>query len=207
VIRRAVTVRPAAAAWRHAAVTLPDGTTAWLINPALPIGERARCQALAAKVGVKAVDLGADPKLRGVLLEEALAERHRTIRWHFPWGPYVVIGEPDGITDDLIYEFKTSRSRYLGGQLLPVALAQADLYGTFFGRPRKRVQLHIVEEGVTETWASPVDRAAAEAVLERFRGVAEGVPVRPPREAWKCRRCDVRPWCPICPQAGSPASV
>src|SRR5262249_37952775 len=80
---RRVPVRAAPAAWQHEAVMLQDGMAAWLINPSLSAKDRARCQALAAEAGVKVVDLEADPKLRGVLLEEALAERHRTIRWHF----------------------------------------------------------------------------------------------------------------------------
>jgi hypothetical protein len=90
---RRVPVRPAPATWERLVVTLPDGA-AWLINPALPAPQRARCAARAAAAGVKVFDLESDPKLRGVLLEEALAERRRTIRWHFARGPYVVVGEP-----------------------------------------------------------------------------------------------------------------
>jgi hypothetical protein len=197
---RRVPLRPKPAAWDHLEVTGPDGRPGWLINPTLPPAQRARCEAVAARAGVVVLDLEADPKLRGLVLEESQAERHRTIRWHFEWGRHVVIGEPDGITDSTIYEFKSTRSRYLLSHLLPVALAQADLYGFFIRRPTKRVQLYVVEEGATQTWESPVDRAAAESLLRHFQAVDGGARSRPPRERWKCRRCDVRAACPICPE-------
>jgi hypothetical protein len=133
------------------------------------------------------------------VLQELRAERYPSIRWHFPWQGYVVVTEPDDLTPGFAYEFKTSRSRYTGAHLLPVALAQADLYASFWGRPAKRVQLLVVEEDSTDTWESPADRQAAEAVLEEFRAVDAGARTRPPRERWKCQRCDVRADCPICP--------
>jgi CRISPR/Cas system-associated exonuclease Cas4 (RecB family) len=148
---------------------------------------------------VRVLELEDDPKVRGLVLEEVRAERYPTIRWNFAWERYVVVGVPDGITDAFVYEFKTTRSRYLGGQLLPVAGAQADLYGLFFGRPGKRVQLYVVEEDATQTWDLPVDRNVAESALQEFRSVDEGWRPRPPRERWKCRRCGVRPVCPVCP--------
>src|SRR5262245_1861688 len=61
------------------------------------------------------------------------AERYPTIRWHFPWAGHVVVGLPDGLTGAFVYEYKTTASRYLAGHLEPVQLAQADLYGHFFG--------------------------------------------------------------------------
>src|SRR5262249_23316449 len=95
--------------------------------------------------------------------------------------------------------YKTTRSHYLGAQLLPVALAQADLYGHFFNRPAKRVQLYVVEADQTLTWDLPTDRAAAESALNEFQAVDEGRRPSPPRERWKCRKCDVRAACSICP--------
>ncbi|MGH7934394.1 MAG: hypothetical protein ACREQN_14705, partial [Candidatus Binataceae bacterium] len=49
------------------------------------------------------------PKLRaherGRLDQDLLAEQHPTFRrWHFDWREYVVVGVPDGITDDFVYE-------------------------------------------------------------------------------------------------------
>jgi hypothetical protein len=41
------------------------------------------------------LDLEDGPKWRGLVLEEMRAERYPTIRWHFLWGPYVVVGLPE----------------------------------------------------------------------------------------------------------------
>src|SRR5205823_11974501 len=98
---------------------------------------------MAAEEGIRVIGLEDDPRRRGQLLQADRAERHPTIRWNFSWGPYVLVGVPDGLTDAFVYEFKTTRSDYLGRLLKPVATAQADLYGRFFRRPVKRVQTYV----------------------------------------------------------------
>src|SRR5262249_9780357 len=74
--------------------------------------------------------------------------------------------------------------------------AQADLYGFFFRRPKKRVQILLVEEDATETWDEPVNGANAENTLASFARVDSGELPQPP-PAWKCRLCDFRASCPI----------
>jgi CRISPR/Cas system-associated exonuclease Cas4 (RecB family) len=196
---RRLPARPEREAWAYREAVGAGGEVAWVLNPDLSAADRTHYYKLASRAGVRVLELEDDPKMRGLVLEEMRAERYPTIRWNFAWERYVVVGVPDGITGDLIYEFKTTRSRYLGGHLLPTALVQADLYGLFFDRKSKRVQLYIVEEDVTQTWDRPIDRSAAESILKEFRSVDEGRRPRPPRERWKCRRCDVRPICPVCP--------
>jgi CRISPR/Cas system-associated exonuclease Cas4 (RecB family) len=137
-----------------------------------------------------------DPLRRGEVLQELLAEKYPTIRWNFKWNNYIVVGVPDGITKDFVYEFKTTSSRFLYNYIKPVALAQADLYGYFFRRQRKRVQIHIVEEKQTETFESNIDVNNALYVLDSFRKVAEGQEPKPPKE-WKCRSCEFRDTCPL----------
>jgi CRISPR/Cas system-associated exonuclease Cas4 (RecB family) len=134
------------------------------------------------------------PIERGRALEELLAERYPTIRWNFRWEGYVVVGVPDGITEDFVYEFKTTQSRFLLQYVKPVAFTQADLYGYFFRRRGKRVQIHVVEEGRTEAWEAPVDEANAVSILRAFKLADEGKPP-PPAERWKCRRCKYRGKC------------
>jgi hypothetical protein len=196
---RRLPVRPPPQPWAYQEVVGPGGEAAWALNPALSDAERAHCHEMACRAGVRVIDLEDDPKLRGLVLEEMRAERYPTVRWNFRWGPYVVVGVPDGITDGLIYEYKTTRSHYLGGQLLPVALAQADLYGYFFNRPAKRVQMYVVEEDQTRAWDLPIDRDAAESALQEFQAVDEGRRPTAPRERWKCRKCDVWAGCPVSP--------
>jgi hypothetical protein len=167
-----------------------------LINPNLPPEEKQFEEEMAAEEGIRVIDLEEDPKWRGEFYQESRAEQYPTIRWNFPCGKYVVVGEPDGMKDQFVYEYKTTRNRYLFNFMKPVAFAQADLYGYFFRRPKKRVQICLVEENVTETYEEAVDIARAEGTLAAFARVDAGEPARPPR-AWKCRKCDFRTTCPI----------
>jgi hypothetical protein len=185
--------------WGYTDTQDKEGRRTRLINPALPDWQRAMYQKDAAERGIRLIGLEDDPRRRGELMEAEKAERHPTIRWNFSWAPYVLLGVPDGITDGFVYEFKTTRNSYLGGISKPVATAQADLYGRFFRRQVKRVQMHFMEEGRTDTWETPVDEARAEATLAIFRQVDEGAMPRPPSPAWKCKKCDFRAQCPICP--------
>lgn len=175
-----------------------DGTGARtrLINPDLPPEERALLEEQAAEEGVRVIDLAEDPKQRGKLYQRIRAERYPTIRWNFSWKRYVVVGVPDGIGKDLVYEYKTTATRFLLRFMKPVAMAQADLYGHFLRRPKKRVQVLVVDENVTETYEEKVSASHAEDTLSDFARVDAGEPARPPKP-WKCRKCEFRATCPI----------
>ena len=84
-----------------------------------------------------------DPLYRGEILHLKHAEKYPTVRWNFEWKKYVVVGIPDGITDEFVYEFKstTSSGGFAKKWLKPVAETQADLYGFFFRRKKKKVQI------------------------------------------------------------------
>jgi hypothetical protein len=187
---------PVQVAWEYEDRVEKDGKRTRLINPALPPEEKQLWEDLAAEEGIRVIDLEKDPKRRGEIYQASRAEKYPTIQWHFPWGRYSVGGVPDGLTEDFTYEYKTTRNRFLLSFMKPVACAQADLYGYFFRRPKKRVQIHIVEENATQTWEKPVDAANAEATLSAFARVDAGEPARPPKP-WKCGQCDFRANCPI----------
>jgi CRISPR/Cas system-associated exonuclease Cas4 (RecB family) len=95
-----------------------------------------------------------------------------------------------------VYEFKSTRNRFLFGYVRPVAQAQADLYAFFFRRRKRRVQVWIEEEASVETLEEITDFDMAKTVLAAFEAVDHGKPARPPK-AWKCRRCDYLKECPI----------
>ena len=137
-----------------------------------------------------------DPKLRGELLHRVKAERYPSIRWHFVWNKYVVVGIPDGITDRFVYEYKTTRKLGLLRYIKPVAHNQANLYGFFFKRDEKRVQVYIVDSDRTETWQDKLDEKQAENILKKFRAVDAGDAPLPPK-GWKCKRCEFRQECPL----------
>jgi hypothetical protein len=181
--------------WFCEDVTDADGKRTRLINPDLPPEEQRRWREHAVAEGVQVIDPEDDPKRRGKMYQRTRAEKYPRVRWHFPWGRYVVVGIADGLTNDFVYEYKTTRNSVFR-DTKAVALAQADLYGYFFRRPKKRVQILVVEKNATRTYEEAVDAAQAEDTLTSFARVDQGEPARPP-VAWKCRRCEFRTTCPI----------
>lgn len=65
---------------------------------------------------------------------------------------YVVVEVLDGITRGYVYEFKCTKRRGDLEKAGSVAFVQADLYGYFFRRPRKRVPILVVQECELVTW-------------------------------------------------------
>ena len=180
------------------AVTITDnnGIKVMVINPALSVEDREHWEGRAKIEGIRVADLEEFPKIRGNFLQDSKAEDYPSIRWNFDWNDYVIVGVPDGITDSFVYEFKTTRNRFLMSFVKPVARTQADLYGFFFGRQKKRFQIYIVDEDVIETFDSEIDKNGAEGVLNKFKNVYEGFTPIPPKP-WKCKKCEYKDACKL----------
>jgi CRISPR/Cas system-associated exonuclease Cas4 (RecB family) len=133
----------------------------------------------------------------GLEAEAKLAEDHPTFRWHFPHLELVLVGCPDGVTQDTVYEFKATSKQHFIGFTKPVALTQADLYGHFFGRKRKRVQIYVRDAEHIETFDLPVDSSRVMETLAKFVRTTKGELPRPPVKL-KCVRCEYREGCAIC---------
>ena len=141
------------------------------------------------------LEMVCDPGEFGIICQLAFAERYPTIRWNFQWKDYVVVGVPDGITDEFVYEFKTTGSDFLMKYVKPVAFTQADLYGYFFKRVMKRVQILIRKTREIKTWMEKVDVNNAKETLRKFRDLDEGLEEPKPPRKWKCRSCDYKMIC------------
>ena len=141
------------------------------------------------------------PTEAGMLLHMLKKERYPSIRWNFPWKDYVVVGIPDGITDTFVYEFKTTGKYGFLRFVRPVAFAQADLYGYFFRRDKKRVQIYVREKNKVFTWMEKVDTANAIKTLQSFRDIDKEGKDPPPPRAWKCKPCKFREECRVYKQA------
>jgi len=177
--------------------TPKGGVKVMVLNPLLSPELKIKLTKIAEKKRIKVVSFDdAPPKLRGAIYEEFLAERYPTIRWNFRWENYVVVGVPDGITDEFVYEFKTTGSEFLLGYIERSALAQGDLYGYFFRRKNKRVQVYVVDEKETVTWHEEVNEANAVSLLKAFRQLDETHEFSLP-EKWKCNRCDFKGQCKL----------
>lgn len=173
------------------------GNKRMILPPDLPLGLKEEYLEIAEAEGIPVISIEeASPIMRGEILHRTKAEEYPTIRWNFPWKDYIVVGVPDGITDSFVYEFKTTRSEFLVRYTRPVAFTQADLYGYFFKRGSKRVQIYIVEKDIIKTWTEKVDTKNAEDVLYKFKRIEEGEPPKSPQK-WKCKHCKFRTRCTL----------
>jgi hypothetical protein len=172
------------------------GTKVMVLNPGLCPSERKQRLRQAKAKGMRIGDPDDFPTIRGHFAHAMDAEQYPTIRWSFQSGKYVVVGVPDGITDQFVYEFKSCKNSFLMNYQKPVALTQADLYGYFFRRDKKRVQIHIKDGERTETWEDPVNKANAERTLRNFARV-DGGWIPPAPKPWKCKTCEFREDCAI----------
>lgn len=171
-----------------------------VINPDLPLEQRLCFEAEAKAEGVRIANPEEFPILRGEFLHTTKAEHYPTIGWNFRWERYAVGGVPDGITDTFVYEFKTCRNKYLMDYFIkPVALTQADLYGYFFKRSKKRVQMYAAAEDYIQTWETKVDEGKVETVLKNFTRV-DGGWIPPAPNPWKCKSCEFNQSCSIRPR-------
>lgn len=177
-------------------VTDKDGNKFMVINPDLSSDEKAFFAERAKSEGIRIADAEEFPLIRGKLIETTRAERYPTMRWNFDWKNYVLVGVPDGITNNFVYEFKTTKDKFLMAYLRPVAFTQADLYGYFFKRETKRVQMFIKSEGAIETWNEAIDVNRVIETLSKFKKMDEGEKPLPPRQ-WKCGKCEFRESCKL----------
>ena len=175
-----------------------NGKRRVFINPDLGEEERKHFEEEAKAKGAKMISVSNldNPLERGRYAHYSPPESYPAFRWNFPWGRYTVVGVPDGLTKQFVYEYKTTKNRFLFGFLKPVAFAQAELYGYFFQRPKKRVQIKILDEDRIETFEELVDVGGAEETLTAFARVEGGHPADPPKH-WKCRNCEFKLTCPI----------
>ena len=133
----------------------------------------------------------------GHKLEGMYSEKYPKFEWYFEWSNYVVVGEPDGITDTFVYEFKTEKKGVFLNSTKTTAFAQLDLYGYFFQRDKKRAQIYVRDEDITKTWEEDVSKENAERLLGYFRSIDKGWVPEPPKQKGKCRICDEYSACAI----------
>jgi CRISPR/Cas system-associated exonuclease Cas4 (RecB family) len=140
---------------------------------------------------------GLDRQLaRGVLLGEILAQRHPTVLWAKEWDRYVIVGIPDGIGEDFVYEFKSTKIRRFDKYVLPVARAQANIYAWLFKRQRWVVEIFSCEDLKLHRWEGEVDYGDVERTLKGFKAAEEGGEILPP-VCWKCESCKYRDHCKV----------
>jgi len=169
------------------------------VDPALSEDKKEWCAEWARTMGWELASADEDPSVYREMLLLREGERYPTIRWQFAWEGYVLVGVPDGLTDELVYEFRVAHADQVARRFVkPVATAQADLLAQFFRRPTRRVQIHVTASGKTYTLSGLADRERASLTLRTFGEVDAGQPPSPPA-AWKCEpgRCEYVATCQV----------
>jgi len=135
-----------------------------------------------------------NPLQKGNIYGVKKAEQYPSIRWNFAYKNIVLVGVPDGITKDFVYEFKyTGKSRYMK-QTLITATCQADVYGVYFQRPKRRVQIFCEEEDKVHTYIDPINKKKVINLLEKWIDLKNGkLPIKP--LFWKCNICEFKDDC------------
>lgn len=124
------------------------------------------------------------------------AEKYPTIMTFWEWENRYIVGFPDGLTDEFVYEFKSVNSYYLLQYLKPLALAQAGLYAYFLDRPKIRVQIRVKQANKIETYEQRSNPDSALDLLKTMLALLEDrIKPQPQGMAWKCKSCSFRTLC------------
>jgi CRISPR/Cas system-associated exonuclease Cas4 (RecB family) len=134
------------------------------------------------------------PISRGGVAEDLYARKYPSLCWHGKFGDYIVVGVPDGITKDFVYEFKSTT---LDSIIHRTADIQADIYGTLFGRNEKVVEILHLPDKKVESVRSPVNLASLNRTLDRASRVYSGRASPIPPQPWKCRNCEYLQSCTV----------
>jgi hypothetical protein len=121
------------------------------------------------EIEIKGSDV--DYATSGHVFELFYAEKYHHFRWNFPYGRYVFLGIPDGITNDFVYEFKSGAKARFRPERTKEAVVQGDLYGYFFKKRMKRVGVYTDDDRRIASHNSPVDEGNAIIYLRNFARV------------------------------------
>jgi CRISPR/Cas system-associated exonuclease Cas4 (RecB family) len=92
-----------------------------------------------------------EPETEGIIAEMKFAEKYPTIPLCMTAGNRIIVGVPDGITSEFIYEFKRkAQKKYLKFRLEEARL-QVDIYSAMLYRPKKRIQIYIADPSIPDS--------------------------------------------------------
>lgn len=131
----------------------------------------------------------------GRAAQELHALYHRSVRRHWNFGNYFVIGVPDAVDKEFVYEFKYSkyaRSNYT----FENAMAQANLYGALFGKSHLKIHL-VGPNGYERVVDGDVRRDDARALIARAWQLMSGKEELHRPDSRKCSPCRYRHFCTV----------
>jgi hypothetical protein len=125
-------------------------------------------------------------------------------RRHFDFGPFYIIGRPDGVTTRSVIEFARSRYPHLAAHGKRV---QGNLYAVLWEKQSVRIVLLGSESGVRLEEELPANAIEAERWIQRaWLLLSDVVPPAAPERTTRCRSCvyNVRRGCPFPREAAIP---
>ncbi len=123
----------------------------------------------------------------GRLLESLELQGVSSERRHFELDDFFVIGCPDGMSEDVVTEFGSSRYPRLKFRAKQI---QGNLYAALWAKPLARIIVVGTESNERLDKSTPADATGAERWLRHAWALFSGARVpRPPDYAGKCKRC------------------
>lgn len=136
------------------------------------------------------------PLKKGEIYHITRAEHYPSIRWNFRYKDMVLIGIPDGIADEFVYEFKYTGKKASISEVLMSATCQADVYGYYFQRPKRRVQIFCGEDEKVYTYDNEITKQKVIDLLEKWIDLRNGkMPIKP--KSRKCGSCEFKEDCEL----------
>jgi len=137
-----------------------------------------------------------DPIRKGNFYHQIKKEEYPTCFWHFRYKNLIIVGIADGITDKFVYEFKSTKHDGWLQSIKNSASMQADIYGYFFKRDTKRIQIYCHTNDKTYTYVEPVNTKKVIDLLEKWISMINGeIPLKP--KPYKCNNCEYKDNCEL----------
>ena len=145
-----------------------------------------------------------EAELRGRIAEIKYAEKYPKIILYRLMGGRVIVGIPDGLASEFIYEHKSPKDKGNAKYALERARLQTDIYSFLFYRPKKRIQISIDDSSIPDSERFLVveedtnperGRKAILKVLDMINQFEHGIiPPEPPNKN-RCKSCEYKGRC------------
>jgi len=111
------------------------------------------------------------PTKRGHYLETIYAKQYPKIHWFIKYDNFIFTCEPDGIKEDFVYEFKSSKNRYFAKQSILKAQLQSDIYCLCFNKKKKIIDDFIISENKIETIREEINIDRLNNIIEEIKKI------------------------------------
>jgi len=136
-------------------------------------------------------------QIKGIYLEIIHAKKMPKIHWVKKYKNFIFTCAPDGIDEDYVYEFKSSKNSFFGDLNLNKAKLQADLYGICFNKKFKLIEQLILTTNKLNIIKEKINLNEVNRVILEFNNILKGKLPKSPKEEFKCKVCKYKNICKI----------